>query len=125
MESRSASNDDRIARLERKLRTITASLFILAPLALLLGAAAAAAAANDMIKVKSVTTQKLVILDADGKERAAIFCNDKQEPILEMYNADHSLIINAGKSPENGVGFVQFFDSTGKFKGGVGGNALK
>jgi hypothetical protein len=120
MESRSASNDDRIARLERKLRTITASLFILAPLALLLGAAA-----NDMIKVKSVTTQKLVILDADGKERAAIFCNDKQEPILEMYNADHSLIINAGKSPENGVGFVQFFDSTGKFKGGVGGNALK
>jgi hypothetical protein len=45
--------------------------------------------------------------------------------VLEMYNSDHSLIMNAGKSPENGVGFVQFFDSAGKFKGGAGGNALR
>jgi len=116
----SSSNTDRIAELERKMKRIMASVIILPALAFVLGAAA-----NDMIKAKSVTTERLVIVDANGKERAAIYCGDKQEPVLEMYNADHSLIINAGKSPDNGVGFVQFFDSAGTFKGGAGGNALK
>jgi hypothetical protein len=120
MQSPGASNDDRIARLERKVKNMSACVFVLPAVALLVGAAA-----NDMIRAKSVTTEKLVIVDTDGKERAAIYCNDKQEPIFEMYNVDHSLIVNAGKSPDNGVGFVQFFDAAGKFKGGVGGNAVK
>ncbi|MFN8705774.1 MAG: hypothetical protein ACK526_02890 [Planctomyces sp.] len=115
-----APDDARITCLESKFRKLLAGLFILAPLSFLLGAAA-----NDMIQAKTVTTEKLVIVDASGKERAAIYCNETNEPVLEMYNSDHSLIMNAGKSPENGVGFVQFFDSTGKFKGGAGGNALR
>jgi hypothetical protein len=120
MQAHSNSNTDRIAQLERTMKRTMACVMVLPVLAFLLGAAA-----NDMIKAKSVTTERIVIIDANGKERAAIYCGDKQEPVFEMYNADHSLIANAGKSPENGVGFMQFFDSTGKFKGGVGGNALK
>ena len=49
-----------------------------------------------MIKAKSITTERLVIVDANGKERAAVYCGDKQEPLFEMYNADHSLILNGG-----------------------------
>ncbi len=117
----STSNADRIAQLERKMKRIVACVISLPAIAFLLGAAA-----NDMIKAKSVATERLVIVDANGKERAVICCTgDKQEPVFEMYNADHSLILNAGKSPDNGVGCVQFFDSVGKFKDGVGGNALK
>ena len=116
----SSSNTDRIAQLERTMKRTMACVVVLPALAFFLGAAA-----NDMIKAKSVTTERIVIIDANGKERAAIYCGDKQEPIFEMYNKDHSLIVNAGKSPENGVGFLQFFDSAGKFKGGVGGNSLK
>ena len=114
------SNTDRIAQLERTMKRTIVCAIALPALTFLLGAAA-----NDMIKAKSVTTERIVIIDANGKERAAIYCGDKQEPVFEMYNVDHSLIVNAGKSPENGVGFLQFFDSSGKFKGGVGGNSLK
>ena len=120
MQAYSNTNTDRMAQLERTMKRTMACVIVLPVLAFLLGAAA-----NDMIKAKSVTTERIVIIDANGKERAAIYCGDKHEPVFEMYNADHSLIVNAGKSPENGVGFMQFFDSAGKFKGGVGGNALK
>lgn len=113
------SDTDRIAELERKMKRIVACVVILPAIAFLLGAAA-----NDIVTAKSVTTERLVIVDGNGKERAAIFCL-RQEPVLEMYNADHSLILNAGKSPDNGVGVMQFFDSAGNFKGGVGGNAFK
>lgn len=120
MQLPSSSSNDRIAQLERQMKRTMVCVIFLPALAFLLGAAA-----NDMIKAKSVSTERLVVIDANGKERAAIYCNDKQEPVFEMYNTDHSLIVNAGKSPDNGVGFMQFFDAAGKFKGGVGGNALK
>ena len=120
MKMPSTTDTDRIAQLERNLKRIMGCIIVLPAFAFLLGAAA-----NDMITAKSVTTERLLIVDANGKERAAIYCDGKQEPVLEMYNANHSLILNVGKSPDNGVGFIQFFDSAGRFKGGAGGNALK
>jgi hypothetical protein len=120
MQPTKTSSSDRIAALERKMKRMIACMIVLPAFAFLLGAAA-----NDMIRAKSVTTEKLVIVDSGGNERAALFCGDQDEPVLEMYNADHSLMLNAAKSPDNGVGFVQFFDAAGKFKGGVGGNSLK
>jgi hypothetical protein len=113
--------ESRIDRLERQNRRQRWLLLGLPAIALLLGASAAQVA--DW-KGKSVTTEKLILVDGDGKERGAMYIS-KGEPVLELYNADHSLILNAGKSPDNKVGFIQFFDDKGKFKGGVGGNALK
>ncbi len=111
----------RVTHLERQNRRQRLALVALPLVALLLGAAAQQV--NEW-KGKSVTTEKLILVDDDGKERGAWYVR-KGEPVLEFYNKDHSLILNAGKSPDNGVGFIQFFDEKGKFKGGVGGNALK
>src|SRR5205814_9404752 len=98
-------------------------LLLLAPIAaLLLGAAAAEL--KDW-RGDSITAKKLVLIDRDSTDRAALFTNKDGDPVLEFYNKDHSLLLNAGKSPDKGVGFVQFFDGKGQFKGGVGGNALK
>lgn len=119
MSESASSVSDRIALLERRVRRLTAGLVLVPACALLVGAAA-----NEVIRTKSVTTERLIIVDSAGMERAALYCGDKQEPVLEFYNADHSLILNAGKSPDNGVGFLQYFDASGKFKGGVGGNSV-
>lgn len=113
--------ESRIEGLERQNRRLRWLLFGLPAVAALLGAATAQVV--DW-KGKSVTTEKLILLDGEGKERGALYVH-KGEPVLELYNPDHSLLLNAGKSPDNGVGFIQFFDSQGKFKGGLGGNALK
>lgn len=111
----------RIEWLERQTRRQRWLLLGVPLLALVLGASAAQMA--DW-KGKSVTAERLVLVDGDGAERAALYVH-KGEPVLEMYHKDHSLILNAGKSPDNGVGFVQFFDGKGAFRGGVGGNGLK
>jgi hypothetical protein len=116
----SPSIDDRVARLERRIRNLFILLLAIPALAFLLGAAA-----NDVLKAKSVTTQKLVIVDPKGRDCAAFYVSKKGEPVFEMYNQDHSLLLNVGKSDDNGFGFIQFFDNEGKFKGGVGGNALE
>jgi hypothetical protein len=121
MNEASRSLSARVERLERQNRRQRWLLLGLPAVALLLGASAAQVA--DW-KGKSVTTEKLILVDGDGKERGALYVH-KGEPVLELYNKDHSLLLNAGKSPDNGVAFIQFFDEKGKFKGGVGGNALK
>lgn len=113
--------EQRVASLERQNRRQRLALLAIPFVALLIGAGAAEMA--DW-KGKSITTEKLVLVDGAGKERGAWYVH-KGEPVLEFYNTDHSLILNVGKSPENSVGFVQFFDEKGKFKGGVGGNSLK
>lgn len=113
--------EQRVAALERQNHRQRVALWAVPLIALLLGAGAAQMA--DW-KGKSVTTEKLILVDGDGKERGAWYVH-KGQPVLEFYNQDHALILNAGKSPDNGVGFIQFFDEKGKFKGGVGGNALK
>lgn len=121
MDRNNPSSSKRIEQLERKIHVVIMTLIVLPSLAFLLGAVA-----NQIIRAKSVTTQKLVVVDANGKERAAIYLDDNlNEPVIELYNEDHSLILNAGKSPENGVGFIQLFDKAGKFKTGYGGNAVK
>ena len=121
MHSEMQSIVDRMDCLERKNQRLRWLLVSLPVLALFLGAAA-----DDVVdwKGKSVTTEKLILVDGDGKELGS-WSGHKGAPVLEFYNKDHSLLLNAGKSPDNGVGFVQFFDENGKFKGGVGGNALK
>ena len=114
--------EQRVKKLERQNRRLR-RLLLLAPIAaLLLGAAAAEL--KDW-RGDSITAKKLVLIDRDSTDRAALFTNKDGDPVLEFYNKDHSLLLNAGKSPDNGVGFVQFFDGKGQFKGGVGGNALK
>jgi hypothetical protein len=114
--------EQRVESLERENRRLR-RVFLLLPVAgLLLGAGAAEV--KDW-KGKSVTAEKFILVDGDGRERAALSTGKGAEPVLEFYNKDHSLLLNAGKSPDNGVGFIQFFDSAGKFKGGVGGNAIK
>lgn len=110
----------RVASLERRNRHQLLALVTLPFVVLIMGAGAAQIA--DW-KGKSVTTEKLILVDDEGNERGAWYVH-KGEPFLEFYNKDHSLILNAGKSPDNSVGFIQFFDEKGKFKGGVGGNAL-
>lgn len=113
--------EGRITLLERQNRRQRRALLAVPLVALILGAGAGQVA--DW-KGKSVTAEKFILVDTDGKERGAWFVNEG-EPVLEFYNKDHSLILNAGRSPENGVGFIQFFDSKGEFQGGLGGNALK
>jgi hypothetical protein len=115
--------EQRIEDLERQNRRLGWWLLLAPVAALLLGAGAAEV--KDW-KGKSVTAEKFILVDADGKERAAVLLTGKDgEPALELYNKDHTLLLNAGKSEVNGVGFIQFFDGSGKFKGGVGGNSLK
>ena len=111
----------RLTLLERQNRRQRRALLAVPLVAVLLGAAAGEVA--DW-KGKSVTAERFILVDSDGKEQGAWFVH-QGDPVLELYNKDHSLILNAGKSPENGVGFVQFFDAKGEFKGGVGGNALE
>jgi hypothetical protein len=114
--------EQRVQNLERQNRRLRWALLFLPIAGLVL--AAGVAQVKDLVG-QSVTAQKFILIDGDGRERAALFTSKAAEPVLEFYNKDHSLILNAGKSPENGVGFIQFFDSAGKFKGGVGGNAIK
>ena len=114
-----ASMEDRIAKLERSSRRLKLILVILPLLAFALGAGA-----NEAMQAKSLTTEKLVIVDDAGKPRAALYSNVKGDPNLEFYNADGSLLLNLARSDDNGIGCIQFFSKEGKFKGGAGGNAL-
>ena len=115
----SATTDaERIAQIEKRMHWLFVLLLVLPVLAFILGAAA-----NDSLRTKSVTTESLTIMDAEGKPRAALFIGNDGQPVLEMYNENKSLFLNAGKSQDNGVGFIQFFDSDGEFKAGVGGNS--
>lgn len=120
MSDNNTSLEERIAKLESTGRRQKLLLVILPLLAVALGAAA-----NDALKAKSVTTEKLVIVDDSGKPKAALYANAKGDPNLEMYNPDGSLLLNIARSDDNGIGCIQFFNKEGKFKGGAGGNALK
>jgi hypothetical protein len=115
-----ATFEERIAKLESSGRRLKVSLILLPLMAFSLGAAF-----SDVLKAKSVITEKLIIVDDTGKTRAALYANSKGNPNLELYNADGSLMLNLAKSDDNGIGCIQFFDQAGKFKGGAGGNALK
>jgi hypothetical protein len=116
------SLEQRVATLERQNRQLR-RILLLAPIAtLLLGAGAADI--KDW-RGTSITAKKFLVVDGNGTERAALFTNKNDDPVLELYNKDHSLLLNAGKSPDTGVGFVQFFDGNGRFKSVTGGNALK
>lgn len=83
------------------------------------------ATTGDALKGKSVMTEKLLIVDQEGKSRAALFANQQGDPNLEFYNPDGSLLMNIARSDDNGIGCIQFFNRNGAFKGGAGGNALE
>ena len=118
MKSSTATDAMRISRIKKRMHWVLVLLPVLPILAFTLGAAA-----NDALRTKSVTTESLAIVDAEGKTRAAIYVGKNKQPVFEMYNENESLLLNAGKSRDNGIGFIQFFDSDGDFKAGVGGNS--
>jgi len=120
MQMNTTTIESRLARLEQKDRRRRILLVLVPFMAFGLGAAA-----NDVLKAKSVTTEKLVIVDEAGKPRATLYANKQGDPSLELYNPDGSLLLNLARSDDNGIGCIQFFSKEGKFKGGAGGNALK
>ena len=120
MSSCTVSLEERVAKLESTGQRLKLTLVLLPLFAFALGAAA-----NDALKAKSVTTEKLVIVNDAGKPTAALYSNAKGDPNLELYNPDGSLLLNLARSDDNGIGCIQFFNKAGEFKGGAGGNALK
>ena len=98
MPTNTASLEDRIAKLETAGRRLKATLMMVPLLAFTLGAAA-----NDASKAKSVTTEKLVIVDDAGKTRAALYSNESGDPSLELYNPDGSLLLNLARSDVNEI----------------------
>lgn len=121
MQNLETSIADRISTLERRYRRMVACLAIVPCLAFFMGVAA-----NEMLRAKAVIAEKLVVVDSEGKTKAAIYTNEQTgDPTIELYNPDGSLLLNLGRSKDNDIGFIQFFDKSGQFKGGAGGNALK
>ena len=72
-----------MAKLEASNCRLKMVLFIFPLLVIALGAGA-----NEAMQVKSLTTEKLVIVDHTGKPRAALRSNAKGDPNLECCNAD-------------------------------------
>ena len=169
MSDESESLEARLNRLERRCRWQSRLMIALPVVGLMLGASASQMA--DW-KGKSVTTEKLTLVDAQGKDVASLAAGangaelmlrdakgrtrarvaadfegqgpavflvgendkvravvrsfeDKTGPLFALTNEDGSTLVAAGRSKTNGVGFVDFHDSKGTWKGGVGGNGLK
>src|SRR5262245_42586498 len=115
------SLETRIEALERRSRWQRLALFGVPCLALLLGAAMAP---PPDVRARTVVADKVVIVDEEGRERG-VWQVHNGHPAFQMYHKDHSLILNAGKSPENGIGMMQFFDDKGKQRSYVGGDRAK
>ena len=90
----------------------------------------------------------LFLLDSDGRVRVnlaadsegngpALFLVNKEKvvatlrsykdqgPLFGLFADDEKPILTAGRAPQNGVGYVDFFDGKGNWKGSVGGIHLK
>lgn len=113
----SATVDERLQRLERQCTRLKLALFALPLLAAFLGAAAA-----DMAdwKGKSVTTEKLTLVDANGKARAVLQLS-AEGPTFALLNDDQSQLVSIGKSKSTRVGAIYFYDDRGNFATQEGG----
>lgn len=112
-----ATIDERLQRLERKCTRLKLALIALPLLAGILGAAAA-----DVVdwKGKSVTTEKLTLVDANGKARAVLQLG-AEGPTFGLLNEDQSPLVTIGKSKSTRVGAVYFYDDRGNFATQEGG----
>ena len=112
-----ATIDERLQRLERKCTRLKLALIALPLLAGILGAAAADVA--DW-KGKSVTTEKLTLVDATGRARAVLQLG-AEGPTFGLLNEDQSQLVTIGKSKTTRVGAVYFYDDRGNFATQEGG----
>lgn len=115
--STTGTTDERLLRLERQCTRLKLALFAMPLLAGVLGAAAA-----DMAdwKGKSVTTEKLTLVDATGRARAVLQLG-ADGPTFGLLNDDQSPLVTIGKSKSTRVGAVYFYDDRGNFATQEGG----
>jgi len=113
----SAAMDERLQRLERQCTRLKLALIAVPLLAGILGAAAADVA--DW-KGKSVTTEKLTLVDSTGRARAVLQVS-ADGPTFALLNDDQSQLVTIGKSKTTRVGAVYFFDDRGNFATQEGG----
>ena len=109
--------DERLQRLERQCTRLKLALIALPLVAGILGAAAADVA--DW-KGKSVTTEKLTLVDANGRARAVLQLS-AEGPTFGLLNEDQSQLVTIGKSKNTRVGAVYFYDDRGNFATQEGG----
>ena len=139
----------RIAKLERRNRTLTLICFGLPCLVLLLGADLADAVWNG----KKVTAEEFVLKNADGEVRAKLAIREgggadltlidkngtprvlltangtnsnganKDAPAVMLLSDSGKPALIAGTNRDSGIGSVDFLDD-GQYKGGVGGSNL-
>ena len=132
----------RLDGLERQNTRLRWAALLVPAVALLLGAAQAAT-----WKGKTITAEEIILIDAEGKNRAKLHVakggaeliladqdgtsrvylganSETPGPLLQFYTKAGKTALSAGQSKDNGVGFVDFLDE-GQFKGGVGGNMYK
>lgn len=109
--------DARLDRLERRCVRLKLALIALPFIAAILGAAAA-----DMAdwKGKSVTTEKLTLVDSNGKARASLQLT-AEGPTFALLNDDQSQLVTIGKSKSTRVGAIYFYDDRGNFATQEGG----
>ena len=108
--------EERIQRLERQCSRQRLGLIALPLVAVLLGAAAADVA--DW-KGKSVTTERLTLVDSNGKARATLDVGNNGAA-FRLLNDDQSPLVTIGKS-KNRIGAINFYDDRGNFTAQEGG----
>jgi hypothetical protein len=133
--------DARLVALERQCRLQRVALLVI-PLAVL---AIGAAADSATWKGKSVVTEKLTVVDGEGRERIFMTCTDKAEPYLSLVDPEKKLGItlhlrdnedplgafrgkrgsaHIGVNEENDRPMVELVDENGKLFWGQGGYTL-
>jgi hypothetical protein len=133
--------DARLVTLERQCRLQRVALIVI-PVALL---AMGAAADSETWKGKSIVTEKLAVVDGEGRERILLAYTDKGEPYLSLADPEKKLgitlyLINSedpvgmfrgkrgsahiGLNEENDRPMVELVDENGKLFWGQGGYTL-
>jgi hypothetical protein len=133
--------DARLVAIERQCRLQRIALIVI-PVALL---ALGAAADSESWKGKSVVTEKLTVVDGEGRQRILMACTDKGEPYLRLVDPQQDLGItlrlmnnedpvgifrgkrgsaHIGLNEENDRPMVELVDENGKLFWGQGGYTL-
>lgn len=105
-----ATSGVRLQRLERQCNQLKLALLAMPVVAGLLGFASA-----DMAdwKGKSVTTEKLTLVDSNGRPRAVLQVT-ADGPTFRLLNEDQSFLVSIGKAKSR-IGAINFFDDRGNF----------
>jgi hypothetical protein len=67
----------------------------------------------------------LFLINAEGKSLATLRRLQDGSPVLALFANDEKPVLIAGRNKDNGVGFVEWHDGKGNFKGSMGGNSVK